>query len=96
MRLQMETRINYCEPGWAYVSSDEPRWKNRLIRLAREHPEECIILKKPEENDGFIYAKFPQRWVKINPPSALNMADEQKRAVAGRWAPYRRKPGGGQ
>lgn len=80
----MGTCINYCEPDWAYMSSDERRWKNRLIRLAREHPEDCIILKKPEENDGFIYAKFPQRWVRVRPPQTRDMTDEQKRAVAER------------
>ena len=94
MRIQMETCINYCEPGWAYMSSDEQRWRNRLIRLAREHPEECIILKKPEENDGFIYAKFPQKWIWVRPPIQRNMTDEQKRALAQRLTQHRRKPGG--
>ena len=87
----METCINYCEPGWAYMSSDEHRWKKRLTRLAKEHPDECFIMKKPEENDGFIYAKFPLRWVKIYPPRTFNMTDEQKRAAAERLARCRRR-----
>ena len=28
--------INYCEPGWAYMSSNEQRWKNKLRKLARD------------------------------------------------------------
>lgn len=91
MKPQIETCINYCEPGWAFMSSNEQRWKNRLIRLAREHAEECIILKNPEENGGFIYAKFPQRWIWVRPPVIRNMNDEQKQAVAERLALYRRK-----
>lgn len=87
----METCINYCESGWAYMSSDEQRWKNRLIRLAREHSEDCIILKKPEENDGFIYAKFLQRWVRVKPPQTRIMTEEQKRATAERLAQGRRR-----
>ena len=87
----METCINFCEPGWAYMSSDEQRWKNRLIRLAREHPEDCIILKKPEENDGFIYAKFPQRWVRVKPAQTRIMTEEQRRATAERLAKCRRR-----
>jgi len=74
----METCIEYCEPGWAWMSTDERRWINKLRKLAHERPDECIILKQPEENDGFIYAKFPQKWVRVNPPKVVNMTDEQK------------------
>ena len=76
----METCINYCEPGFAYISSDERRWITKVIALANDHPDECIIIKHPQDNDGFIYAKFPQKWARIAPPR--HMSDEQK-AIAG-------------
>lgn len=78
----METCIEYCEPGWAWMSTDERRWINKLRKLAHDRPEECIILKQPEENGGFIYAKFPQKWVRVNPPKVVNLTDEQKAARA--------------
>ena len=80
----METCINYCEPGWAFVSSDERKWVNRLRKLAHEKPGECVILKQPEDNEGFIYAKVPQKWVKIAPPRTVELTDEQREALAER------------
>lgn len=74
----METCIEYCEPDKGYMSSDERRWINHMRKLAKEHPGECVILKQPEENDGFIYAKFPAKWAKIKPPKVVVLTDEQK------------------
>ena len=78
----METCIEYCEPGWAWMSTDERRWINKLRKLAEERPDECVILKPPEDNGGFIYAKFPQKWVNVKPPKVVNLTDEQKAARA--------------
>ena len=74
----METCINYCQPGWAYMSSDERRWVSRLRKLATERPEECVILKQPEDNGGFIYCKFPQKWARVNPTRQIVMDDEKR------------------
>lgn len=87
----METCINYCEPGWAFMSTDERRWINKLTRLAKEKPDECIILKKPEDNGGFIYAKFPQKWVRVNPPKVVNLTDEERAARAAALLKARQK-----
>ncbi len=78
----METCINYCEPGWAFMSTDERRWINKLHKLAKDRPDECIILQEPDYNDGFIYAKFPQKWVRVNPPKTVNLTPEQRIARA--------------
>lgn len=74
----METCINYCEPGWAYMSSDERRWINHMRKLAELRPAECIIIKQPEDNDGFIYSKFPVEWTRVAPPRQVSMTDEQR------------------
>lgn len=75
----MDTCINYCEDnGWAFMSSDERRWINRIRYLAKNHPDECLILKQPEDNGGFIYSKFPQKWMRVNPPKQLNLTSEQR------------------
>ena len=87
----METCIEYCEPGWAWMSTDERRWINKLRKLAHERPDECIILKQPEENDGFIYAKFPQKWVRVNPPKVVNMTEEERAARAAALLAARKK-----
>ena len=74
----MDTCINYCDPGWAYVSSDERRWISHIRKLADRRPDECVILKEPEENGGFIYAKFPPRWARILPPKEMNLTEEER------------------
>ena len=74
----IETCINYCEPGWAYMSSNEIRWINRIHKLATERPGECVIIKEPDDNGGHIYCKFPQKWARVQPPRQVVITDEQR------------------
>ena len=78
----METCINWCEPGWAYVSTDERKRINKLMKLAQENPDECVVMKQPEDNGGFIYAKIPQKWVRIRKPVTRELTDEQREELA--------------
>ena len=74
----METCINYCEPGYAFMSTDERKWINAIRKLAEQKPDDCIIMKQPEQNGGFIYAKFPQKWVRVRPTREIVMTDEKR------------------
>lgn len=85
-----ETCINYCDPAWAYISSDERRWHTAIMKLASEHPDECIIIKSPKDNDGVIYAKFPPKWVRIRPPKQLSLSEEEREIRSKRLQMYRR------
>jgi len=60
------------------MSTDERKWINTIRKFAAQKPGECIILKQPEQNDGFIYAKFPQKWVRVRPPREVSMTDEKR------------------
>ena len=86
----MDTVINYCEPGYAYMSSDERRWINAIHKLAAQKPDECIVMCEPEDNHGFIYAKFPQKWVRVKPPKEIVMSDEQRANLFGKRREIRR------
>ena len=55
-----------------------------MRKLAHDEPEQCIIMKQPEDNGGFVYGKFPQQWVRVSPPRKVEMTDEQRAAVAER------------
>lgn len=85
----METSISYCDPGWAFVSSDERRWINHIRKLADKKPDEVVILKEPEENGGFIYAKIPPKWVRIAPPREVHLTDEDRAKRAEKLRLYR-------
>ena len=74
----MDTCINYVDPGWAFISSDERRWINHIRKLADKKPDECVIIKQPEDNGGFIYAKFPPKWARVQPPKEMNLSDEER------------------
>lgn len=82
----VETSFGYCEIGddKGYFSTNERRWVNRIQRLSEEHPNECVILKTPETNHGFIYARMPTSWLKVSPPKKVVMTEEQRIAAAKR------------
>lgn len=78
----METCFNYTEPGTAYFSSDERKWVTKVRKLAEKYPDEVLILKQPEDNDGCIYAKMPTAWLKIQPKRVLS--EKQKAILSAR------------
>ena len=84
-KREIETCFNYCTDdnvGW--FSSNEKRWINKIRKYAHERPDQCIIIKEPEVNNGFIYAKLPQSWLYVRPPKKHVMTEEQKLAGAER------------
>ena len=78
----METCIEYTEPGTAFITSNERKWCTAIKKLAASRPDECVILAQPETNNGFIYGKFPSKWLKIKPPREIVMSEERKAALA--------------
>lgn len=64
------------------VSTDERTWKNRLVKLAEQHPDEveCVAVNR----DGSVMFHIPASWVKIRPPRKVNMSDERKAELAER------------
>ena len=73
----METCIDYIDYGKAVVSTDEQKWHRHLRRLKEQYPDQVRIKNEPETNDGNMVAEIPVKWVKIKPPKALNLSDEQ-------------------
>ncbi len=67
------------------VSTGEAKWKNRLVELAKSHPEINIV----ENLDGSIYSHIPKNWLKITPPRKLS--EEQRLAAAERLKAGRMK-----
>lgn len=73
----METICAYTGE-YAYFSSDERRWKNRILKMAEKYPEHVTILRRPEVNDGCVYAKLPARWMEIRPKGTAELTDEER------------------
>lgn len=82
----METAMGYLteDEGRAWFSSDEKKWKNRIMKLAEEYPEQVKITVYPEDNDGCINAWIPAKWIRVKPPIKRNLTEEQRMAMAER------------
>lgn len=81
----METQTGYlADDQVLWFSSDERKWITRILKLAEAHPQEVTIKKRPEENDGCIYATMPATWLKISPPAKKDLTDEQRQELAER------------
>lgn len=82
----METCFTYTD-NYAFFSSDERKWINKIRKLQQSNPDEVTILAEPEKNDGCIYCQVPAHWLKLQPPR--NLSDEQREAARERMRVYR-------
>lgn len=90
----IETCFNYNSREAGYFSSNEPKFINKVRKLAEEHPDEVTILAEPENNDGTIYAKMPISYFRIQAPVRRNHSEEEKAYLRERlrnWREMRQK-----
>lgn len=64
----------------ATVCFSQQRFVNRIIELAKNYPQVCVI--KDMNNDGSIVAHIPVEWVKIRPPR--QMTEKQRLEIVER------------
>lgn len=64
---------------------------NRVKKLYEQRPTEFEYFH--ENQDGSVCAKFPLKWVKLNPGSDVprNLSDEQRAAIKERFAEAKAK-----
>ena len=79
----METVYEYyTDEKRACVSSDEKKVVNRIMSLVKDHPDDVLISKRPENNDGVLVAYVPRTWIKLPSPPKTRVMSEEQRAVA--------------
>lgn len=88
----METCFNYCDEKQAYFSSDERKWITRIRKLQEQNPDEVIILRQPETNDGCIYCKLPASYLKVQPKKKIVMTEERREQLMKQLEKTRKKP----
>lgn len=67
----------------ATVTFSQARYITRIKRLAEKHPEECKIVaidKAPGEGET-ICAHIPTAWIRIQPPVAKELTEEERREI---------------
>lgn len=69
------------------ISTDERTWKNRLCKLAEDHPDEveCVAVNR----DGSVMFHIPASWVKVKPPRKVEMTEERRQELADRMRSLR-------
>ena len=83
-----ETVVGYVdEDNYASFTSAEKKWINKILKLKAERPEQVDIKAYPEDNQGYIYAHLPKKWLKVSPPRQVS--EEQKAAAAERFKAMR-------
>ncbi|WP_243875103.1 hypothetical protein [Blautia obeum] len=68
----------------ATVTFSQPRYINRIKKLAEKYPEECKIVsvdRIPDEGE-ILCAHIPTAWVRINP--GKDLTEEQRNAIGKR------------
>lgn len=70
------------------ITTGERPVKNRLAKLAEQHPSECVCMAQNE--DGSVFYHVPARWVTIRPPKKVEMTEERKAELAERMRNLRR------
>ena len=88
----METCFNYCDEKQAFFSSDEKKWITRIRKLQEQNPDEVIILRQPETNDGCIYCKLPASYLKVQPKKKIVMTEERRAQLMKQLEKTRKKP----
>lgn len=68
----------------AAVTLHDRRLRNRILKLAEQHPDEVSVICRPEENNGFLFAHIPLKWLRIQPPK--QMSEEQREKAKERLA----------
>lgn len=71
----------------AAVTLHDRRLRNRILKLAEERPDEVAVICRPEENNGFLFAHIPVKWLRIQPPK--QMSEEQRERAKERLARVR-------
>lgn len=72
----------------ASVTLSQEKYKTKLEKLAKTKPDECQILE--HNADGSIFAHLPLSWIKISPPRACSLSEEQLKQAGERLRKMRK------
>ena len=79
----IDTYAGYTSRDEMFFSSTERCWHTKIMKLAKDHPDEVTIIKTPEENDGCIYAKMPVCYLRLQ--AKKKYTDEEKAEMRERF-----------
>ena len=72
----------------AGFTATQKKWVNKLKKYAESHPDDVDVYVN---KDGSVFAHVPVSWIKVSPPRAVNLTEEQKAEAAERLRKAREK-----
>ena len=65
----------------ATVTLHSQKLRNRVLKLAKEHPDKVTVIARPEDKgqNGILYARIPISWIKFQAPPKLSEEDKEKK-----------------
>lgn len=80
----------YIGDKYASVTASEQKLKNKILKLAKECPNDVRIICQNE--DGSIFASMPRNWIKVNKPRAGRSGGNPNGAEAlAKWREEKKK-----
>ena len=79
--MDIDTSYGYSGADWAYFSSTERKWINKITKLAESNPDLVQIIKRADENDGSVYCRIKPSLLRISVPARRAMTEEQRQAA---------------
>ena len=90
-RVEQETIINFNEEEQtASVYTHRKSLQKKLTALTESRPTECKLTRTSHDGLAMEF-EVPKRWIKVSPPRASNMTEEQKQIASERLAEFRAK-----
>ena len=74
----------------ATVTLSSRRHITRIKKLAAAHPEAVEIIREPENNSGYLYARIPASWIRLQPPVEREYTEEERAAARERLQKVRK------
>lgn len=67
----------------ATVTLSQGRYISKIRKLAEKFPDEVKIIAEPENNDGYMVAHIPVKYIKLN-NSSRNLTEEEREELSER------------
>lgn len=76
----------------ASVTASEQRLKNKIMKLAKEYPDDVRIICQNE--DGSIFASMPRSWIKVGKPRKGGFGNPNGGEALRKWREEKKKMSG--
>lgn len=78
MFYKMETCYEYTDDGKLWISTDEKKTINRVLKFKEQFPDDVTILQYPKDNDGCLYCWAVKKKFSLNLNRKAELSEEER------------------